>query len=226
MSQFFNQEVSQAYDEKNRKLAPIAENMHFLIRLLLSRLPDQARILCVGVGTGAEIFSLAQEFPRWTFLGLDPSGEMLEVCRQKLLRADFMSRCELVQGFVSDLPEGEEFDAALSVLVGHFVKREARVDFYRNIASRIRRGGIMVDTELSFDLESREFPSMLKSWERVQSLMGATPESLASLPTQLRDMLTVLPPSEVESLLRQSGIPLPVRFFQSFLISGWYGVTQ
>jgi tRNA (cmo5U34)-methyltransferase len=64
---------------------------------------------------------------------------------------------------------------------------------------------------------------MLKSWEQVQTLMGATADSLASLPMQLREMLTVLPPAEIESLLRQSGIALPVKFFQAFMIAGWYG---
>lgn len=226
MSNFFNQEVSQAYDERNRKLAPIAEGMHFLIRLSLQNLPSRARILCVGVGTGAEIFSLAKEFPQWTFLGLDPSAEMLEVGRERLKNAGLLERCELVHGYVQDLPPGENFDAVLSVLVGHFVKREDRPDFYRNMVERLRKGGTLVNTELSFDLDSPEFPAMLKNWEQVQALMGATPESLTQLPVSLREMLTVLPPSEVEGLIRRSGIPLPVRFFQAFMISGWSGKKE
>ena len=52
--------------------------MHFLIGLVLKELPTDARILCVGVGTGAEIFSLAEEYPEWTFVGVDPSADMLE----------------------------------------------------------------------------------------------------------------------------------------------------
>ena len=32
---FFSKEQSLHYDERNRKLAPIADNMHFLIRLAL-----------------------------------------------------------------------------------------------------------------------------------------------------------------------------------------------
>jgi len=223
MSNFFNKEASQAYDERNSKLAPIADNMHFLIRLVLKNLPARSRILCVGVGTGAEILSLSKTFPEWTFLGLDPSAEMLEVCSERLRNAGVLDRCELIHGYVQDLPTGENFDAAVSVLVGHFVKREERLSFYQNITSRIRSDGYLVNTEISFDLNSQEFPSMLKNWEQVQSHMGATAESLASLPMQLREMLTVLPPAEIESLMRQSGITMPVRFFQSFMISGWYG---
>lgn len=73
-------------------------------------------------------------------------------------------------------------------------------------------------------MDAEEFPLMLKNWESIQSLMGATPESIANLARVLREMLTVLSPIEVENMLRQSGIQLPIRFFQAFMISGWYGI--
>lgn len=112
---------------------------------------------------------------------------------------------------------------ALSILVAHFLKREERLKFYRAMSNRLYPNGILIDTEISYDLDAQEFPLMLKNWESIQSLMGATPESIANLSRVLRDMLSVLPPIEVEQMLRQSGIQLPVRFFQSFMISGWYG---
>lgn len=223
VSGLFNEEMARAYDERNSKLAPITEAMHFLIRLLLQELPARARVLCVGVGTGAEILSLAGAWPTWTFVGVDPSAPMLEVCRERLTAAGVIGRCELVHGDVRDAPAGESFDAALSVLVAHFVKREDRVEFYRQLQQRVRPGGYVVSTELSFDLESAGFPSMLAHWERVQALMGATPESLRSLPDTLREALCVLPPSETESLMRAGGIALPVRFFQALMVAGWYG---
>jgi tRNA (cmo5U34)-methyltransferase len=226
MTNFFDKQASLAYDEKNRRLAPISDGMHFLIRLLLLGLPARSHILCVGVGTGAEILSLAKEFPEWTFVGVDPSAEMLEVCAERLKSAGVANRCELIHGYVQDLPTGESFDAALSILVGHFVKREERLDFYQNMTSRLRSGGYLIVTEISFDLDSPEIASMLEAWKQVQRLMGANAESLASLPTTLRETLTVLPAAETEGLLRQGGIALPVKFFQAFMIAGWYGAKR
>lgn len=224
MSQFFNKQASQNYDDKNSKLASISDCMHFLIRLTLKDLPQRSRILCVGVGTGAEILSLSKEFPQWTFVGLDPSESMLEVCRERLEKAGVLQRCELIVGYIQDLPSTEQFDAVLSILVGHFVKPEERLRFYTNMVARTRKDGYFIDAEISFDLESPEFTSMLKNWEQVQSLMGATTESLASLPTQLKEILTVLPPHRVERLMIESGIKNPIRFFQAFMISAWYGI--
>lgn len=220
---FFNKDLSRVYDERNQRLAPLSDGMHFLIRLLLQDLPARARVLCVGVGTGAEILSLSREFPEWTFVGVDPSAPMLEVCRERLEAAGVMGRCELLHGYVHDVASGESFDAALSILVAHFVPRADRPGFFQNMTNRLRPGGVLVNAEISCDLEGPEFPVMLKHWEHVQTLMGGTPETLAKLPQQLREVLTVLPPAETERLLRESGIARPVRFFQAFMISAWSG---
>lgn len=220
---FFTKEVSQAYDERNSKLSPIADNMHFLIRLILQELPVHSHILCVGVGTGAEILSLSKAFPQWTFVGVDPSASMLEVCHERLKTAGILDRCQLIHGYVHDLSNEESFDAVLSVLVSHFVQREERSDFFRNMISRLKKGGALINTEISFDLNSSEFPLMLRQWEKIQMLMGASAESLANLPQQFREVLTVLAPSHVDELLRQSGLHESVQFFQAFMIRGWYG---
>ncbi len=220
---FFNNEAAGRYDERNNKLSDISGCLHFLITLALKDLPVRSRVLCVGVGTGAEILSLSRAFPEWTFVALDPSIAMLDICRERLKDADVADRCEFVHGHTQDLPSAPDFDAALSILVAHFVKHDDRLNFFRQMTDRLKSGGYLINAEISFDLNSAEFPSMLKNWEAVQTLMGATPESLATLPEQLKELLTVLPPSETESLLRQSGIDLPVRFFQALMICAWYG---
>lgn len=221
---FFTKEHAERYDERNRKLVSISDSLHFLIRLTLENLPAHARILSVGAGTGAEILSLAKAFPAWSFVAVEPSLPMLNVCRERIQDAGLLDRCEFVHGFAQELPLHADFDAALAVFVAHFVKRDDRVSFFKSLTDRLRAGGYLVNAEISFDLDSAEFPSMLKNWESVQRLMGATPEALISLPRQLRDVLTVLSPTETEAVICKSEIQLPVRFFQAFMISGWYGI--
>lgn len=220
---FFDQQVSSAYDERNQKLAPISDGLHFLIRLILKDLPERSRVLCVGVGTGAEILSLAQAYPKWEFVGIDPSEPMLDVCRHRLREAGIADRCNLIAGYVEDLPAGGEYDAVLSVLVAHFIGQAERAHFFSNLTSRLRPGGYLVNAEISFDLDSPQMDAMIAQWKKVQELMGGTPESLAGLPRVLREVLSVLPPSETERLIRESGIGMPVPFFQSLMIQGWFG---
>jgi tRNA (cmo5U34)-methyltransferase len=219
-------EMAKSYDEKNRQLAPISDNMHFLIRLILKNAPKQARVLCVGVGTGAEILSLSKAFPEWNFVGVDPSSGMLEVCKDRLMAAGVFDRCELIHGYAHDVSPEEGFDIALSVLVAHFIKSDERLMFYKELTRRLLPGGILINTEISFDMNSQEFPLMMKSWESVQLLMGAPPESIAHLERVMREMLSVISPADTETLLRQSGVKLPVQFFKAFMISGWYGIKS
>lgn len=223
---FFTQEHAERYDDRNNKLAPISNNLHFLISLILENLPSCARILSVGAGTGAEIISLAKVYSNWSFVAVEPSQSMLNVCRKRIEMAGFIERCEFVHGFAHELPTKQNFDAVLSVLVGHFVKLSERSKFYKNMADHLRSGGYLINAEISFDLDSDKFPQMLKSWESIQEMMGATPESLASLPKQLREVLTVLPPEKVEDLIHESGIDIPIQFFKAFMISGWYGTKK
>lgn len=226
MTNFFTESAAKSYDENNRRLAPIAENMHFLIRLILNDLPPQARILCVGVGTGAEIISLAEAYPEWTFVGVDPSKDMLDVCHERLVSLGISERVELVQGYVYNTPNNAVFDAVLSILVGHFVPQTERHDFYRHMQERLRSGGYFINTELSYDTRRETFPAMVAQWAKVQFLMGATPELVEKLSHTLTKVLTVLPPSDVETLLQSAGISEPVQFFQSFMITGWYAKKQ
>lgn len=219
----FSQEVADAYDRRNTALAPISDNLHFLMRLVLADLPVDARVLCVGVGTGAEIMSLAMEFPGWSFVGVDPSEEMLAVGRRRLEQAGLLQRCELLQGCAEDSPL-HGYDAAVSLLVAHFIKREDRPAFYSAIHDRLRPGGRFVSAEISDDLEAPGFPQMLGDWKRIQALMGATPDSLAKLDGMMRDALGVVPPAETLALWQAAGFQTPVSFFQSFMIRGWHAI--
>lgn len=221
----FGRDAAATYDERVARLAPISECLHFLVRLVLAELPDTARLLCVGCGTGTEILALAQARPRWTFVGVEPSGAMLEVCRERLAAAGISDRCALVHGRVQDLPSAPRFDAALSLLVAHFLGVDQRRDLLRHVADRLVSGGCLVTAEISGDLQAPEWPQVLANWEQVQKLMGARPDSLADLPRQLREVLTVLTHGRTEELLRECGVKDPVRFFQAFLITGWYGRT-
>lgn len=121
---------------------------------------------------------------------------MLNVCRERLENAGVAARCEFVHGYVHDLPKQPNFDAVLSILVAHFVKRDDRLSLFQNMTDRLRTGGYLVNAEISFGLDSPEFPPMLSNWESIQALMGGTSESLAALPKVLRETLTVLPRSK------------------------------
>lgn len=222
---FFNQEMADAYDRRNTALAPISDCLHFLMRLILTDQPSHARVLCVGVGTGAEILSLAKAYPGWSFVGIDPSKEMLAVGRRRLDEAGVLNRCELYQGYAEEAPQSE-FDAAVSLLVAHFIKRESRPAYYAAIRDRLKPGGRFVGAEISGELNAPDFPARLNDWKHVQSLMGATPESLENLGGMMRDVLGIMTYKETEDMWEASGFHRPVSFFQAFMVRGWHATRR
>lgn len=223
VTEIFNT-LAPSYDERNRPLARNSENLHFLINLILADLPEDARILCVGIGTGADILALATDHPGWSFVGVDPSEAMLAVCAERLEKAGLTDRCVLVHGYAQDVTGAAAFDAVVTLFVAHFIPLEERPALYEDMNARLKPGGYLITAEICYDLNAPEFPSMLKNWQQVQKLMGATPESLSALEDTLRNRLSVISPEETERLIRDSGLSLPVRYYQAFMLSGWYAV--
>jgi len=72
--------------------------------MVLSELLENAKVLVVGAGTGAELIYLARMCPNWYFTVVGPDKEMLDACRKKCEENEILSRCSLHQGTVETLP--------------------------------------------------------------------------------------------------------------------------
>lgn len=217
----FNSEFSRQYDAYNGKLGEITDNLHLLISLLLGNLPPQANILCVGVGTGSEIIRLAQQHPQWHFTGVDPSPDMLAVCREKLADAGITSRCALHEGYLSDLPVSGDYDAVLCLLVTHFIQHPQRDGIYLQMAHQLKNNGRMITAEIAGDMQSPAFDEQMEVWKTLHEVASQAPRDTAEIKAQLSQRLLLLPPEQTETLIALAGFTPAQRFFQSLLIHGW-----
>ncbi len=204
--EMFNQQTADAYDERFRKISPIRDNLDFLVRLALDDLPTEARIQCVGVGTGTEIVELANAHPQWRFTGVEPSAPMLDVCRNKVSKNGLTGRCDLVHGYVSDLPAAGAFDAVLCLLVTQFVTDAAeRQKMFDDMARQLKTGGYLINAEISGDMSSPEFRDIAEKWKTMHRYAGATAEAAENAVNILSQHVAVVPPSAIEGYLRNSG---------------------
>jgi len=219
----FDQQAA-GYDRQWSRLAPLNEALHLLLGALFSDLPADARFLCVGAGTGAELRFLAGKFPQWRFTVVEPSAEMLAVCRRHAGEAGFAARCSFHQGYLESLPVSAEFHGASALLVSQFIlEREGRADFFRDIARRLRPGGILASSDLSSDMDSAAYRSLLETWLRVMRWgAGMPPEGLENMRTAYGRDVAVLPPEQVEGIIGSGGFESPTLFYQAGLIRAWY----
>lgn len=218
----FDQQAA-SYDQQWSLLAAINGALHLLTNAILSKLPPDAHLLCVGSGTGAEILHLAKTFPHWRFTAVEPSASMQEVFRGKADEQGILTRCTLHTGYLDTLPPGEPFDAATSILVSQFITDPAlRSGFFQQIASRLKPGGTLITADLSGDLTSEDGLDLLAVWFHLMSTNGITPEALERIRQAYTRDVGVLPPAEVADILRNGGFEKPILFFQSGLIHAWY----
>ncbi|WP_250153546.1 class I SAM-dependent methyltransferase [Cedecea lapagei] len=222
----FNAEFSRQYDASSERLKDISNNLHALLSLLLRDLPAEAKVLCVGVGTGTEIVRLAKQHPEWHFTGVDPSPDMLAVCAEKLEREGLSGRCELIVGHVKDVPEQDEFDAALCLLVAHFIQHPQRGGIYQHIGDRLKPVGQLIAAEIAGDMADPDFDGQLRNWVALQQAYTQRQRDIAEVKAELNQRLLLLPPRQTETLLREAGFASVTPFFQSLLIHGWHAVKS
>lgn len=218
----FGHDRAKSYDQGNAHLAPILENLQYLIHIILNELSPNSKILCVGSGTGREIVDLAESFPHFTFVAIEPSVSMMEVCREKLRERNLLHRCDLIVGDIQQLGATDQFDAAICLLVLHHTSKKGRIDIVDGVIHRLKSSGIFISAELSFDDSLNSHPDLIEKWKTLIRKSGASSEKIESLPRMMKDHLFVHTPAEVEDVLEHHGFFRPVAFFQSLLIRAWY----
>lgn len=220
---FFDQEKAASYDTRFVALGPLGDAIHLLAAAVLSELPANARILCVGAGTGAEILALAGRYPGWRFVAVDPAGAMLEICRRKLVDAGMATRCEFHEGYLNSLPETEPFHAATAILVSHFlVDLEQRRTFFKEIADRLVPGGMLVSADLSAGESEEIYLRLFEVWKQLFGMAGMDREQIAKFAAAYGRDVAVSSPRMIQELIASAGFEEPVEFFQAVLMRGWF----
>src|SRR5690554_1544970 len=217
----FDQQAA-SYDTQWAKTATIRNCLHLLLEAMFAELPSNANVLCVGVGTGVEIAHLASRNPGWRFTAVEPSGSMLDICRQRAESEGFVSRCVFHQGYLETLSTTEAYDAATCVLVSQFIlQRSERVNFFNEIARKLKSGGLLASSDLASDINSTEYEVLLRAWMSMMSAADISAGAIERMRQAYANDVGVLPPAEIASIIKSAGFELPVQFFQAGLIHAW-----
>lgn len=218
----FDQQAA-GYDERWAKTAPIRDALYFLLEAVLADLPDDARILCVGAGTGEEIDHFAKRRPGWTFVAVEPSGAMLEVCRAKAEKGGYADRCLCHAGYLDSLTDQDAFDAATCFLVSQFILDPTeRTGFFRGIAERLHAGGILASSDLACEVSSREYDALLETWLKMMLGAGIPAAGLEQMRAAYARDVAILAPSRIASMIRSAGFDEPAMFYRAGLIGAWF----
>ena len=207
------------YADGPRRFVPGLEAMHQMCGLLLAeRAPDNARVLVVGAGGGQELKALATAHPGWTFVGVDPAGEMLREAARTL--GPLAERVELVEGYVDDVAAGD-FDAATCLLTLHFLEHAERARTAAAIRKRMKPGAPFVAAHGSFPQGAGERDVWLDRYAAFAIDQGFDREKALGARAAVAAMLAVMSPEEDEAVLREAGFTDVAMFWAAFTWRGW-----
>ena len=220
MAKDFNHpKVVESYDEHIRKLIPAYELIHLQVNALLkSYMPDQAHILIVGCGTGHELDYLVQQFPHWRFTAIDPALNMLEKAQAKLQLTQPQAQITFLNTDTTALKhEHQHFDAALSILVSHFIPHEMKVQFFQDIYAVLKEKGLY----LSYDLTQIEEEKQLNSLQYLAELTGLAPKQSQAMIDRLADDFALSSNDKMHHVLKKIGFNSVQNFAQ---VLNYFGV--
>lgn len=147
-------------------------------------LAEDAAVLDIGCGGGANLARLLAACPRGHVTGIDHSGDAVQISRRRNAK-ELGRRCEVVQGSAVDLPFGEaRFDAVTAVETVYFWPDLARA--FAEVYRVLRSPGCFLIVNQLDGLESIQWADMIE---------GMTTHS----PQRLRDLLTAAGFQKVET---------------------------
>jgi tRNA (cmo5U34)-methyltransferase len=193
-------------------------NYHYFLDRLPKLLREAAPkdLLVVGCGTGNEIERFVQTSEHWQITGIDPSPEMIEQAREKLL--DFKN-VNLVEGLVTDLDVSKKYGAATLLLVLHFLDDKGqKQNLLKAIAERLEPGAPFVMLDITGDKEQLQ-----KNLKILRLLWpdGLDEEEMKNRLTRIENELHCISEKRVSEICVEAGFESPLRFFQSAVYMGW-----
>jgi tRNA (cmo5U34)-methyltransferase len=187
----------------------------------LADLPETARILVVGCGTGSEILALASRHAGWRFEAVEPAEGMLAICRQRLKQSEMSHRVTLHQAGLEGL-RLEPCDGATAILVSqHIVDDPGASRFFSEIAENLIHGATLFSADITLPEAKVDAEGMLRTWRQQAVASGLPEDAPASLLARFGKDLVARSPAGVEALLSSAGFRSPLQVFQSTMYRAW-----
>lgn len=219
MTSFSDPTAVANYAERTARIVPGLRDLHRMTGVLLAeRAPADARILVLGAGGGLELKAFIDMQPGWSFDGVDPSPEMLDLARTIL--GPTAARVRLHEGYIDTAPNGP-FNGAVCLLTLHFLPREERLRTLKQMLMRLKPGAPLVIAHHSFPTEDPARDRWLARNAAFATASGVPVAQAQGGITAIKERLPVLSPQQDVDLLREAGFTDIDLFYCAFTFKGW-----
>jgi tRNA (cmo5U34)-methyltransferase len=220
-SHFDDPEQARRYSAEGlAKFIPGFASLHRLVVQLISeKAVSDAQILVLGAGGGVELGVFAEAQPHWSFIGIDPSAEMLNQAKTHLGVAT--RRVEWIQGFIENAPTGP-FDAATCLLTLHLVPDDgSKLSTLNEIRKRLKPGSVFVIVDHCIDTKAPDAKLKIDRYARYALDSGVPSGDVAKFRAGLESSITCISAEREEALLSEAGFSNIELFFAGLAWRGW-----
>lgn len=208
-----------SYVEGPVRQVPGFATLHRMIAQLLDeRVGIDGRLLVLGAGGGLELKALAEAHDHWTFDGVDPSAQMLELARSTV--GPLIARMTLHEGYIDAAPDGP-YDGAVSLLTFHFIPHADRLPTLLQLRRRLKPGAPLLLAHISFAQTEPERSTWIARHVAWSAKEGTTPAQMQAAREAIGTRLSILAPEDEEAMLRQAGFADISLFYAGLSFRGW-----
>src|SRR5690606_6120381 len=93
--------------------------------------------------------------------------------------------------------------------------------FFRQIAQRLKAGGLLANADLASDIRSPAYEVLLPGWLTLMLSAAVEAQMLERVRAAYARDVAVLPAQQVAGIIQAAGFEAPVQFFQAGLMHGW-----
>ncbi len=187
--------------------------------LIAEYTPPDARVLVLGAGGGLEMKAFAEANPGWSFDGVDPSAEMLELAAKTL--GPLASRARFTHGLIDDAPSAQ-YDAATSLLTLHFLDPKERLRTATEVHRRLKPGAPFVVAHFSVPYDTAdERERWLTRYVEFAIASGVSRPDAEAAREAIGEQVPILTPDQDKAILQQAGFTDVTEFYTAFTFRGW-----
>ncbi|WP_107949025.1 class I SAM-dependent methyltransferase [Lysinibacillus parviboronicapiens] len=220
----YNSEKALAYEKNTRISIPTYDALFAMIKSYFrAQLDDkEASLLVIGAGGGNELSAWGPSNPNWTFTGVDPSEEMLQIANKKSVQLGLENRVRLIHGTIDNLPPQDfKFDAVSCILVLHFIDDiQEKLTLLKKIKNHLKPGKPFVVVSAYGDRDSDELHNNIKVWQSFFLDAGYEKSKTEDMAKVIMN-ISFISENQIEQLLTEAGFTNVTRFYTTGFFAGW-----
>jgi len=216
----FDETVTDIFDDMLRRSIPQYDVMRDSVTSIVTKyLPETGALLDLGCSRGETIASVIKHRTESSFVGIDISEPMLDVCRARFGDSASILNIDLRR----DFPQGK-FDVVTAILSLQFIPIEYRQKVIQSSYAALETGGAMIVVEKILGSTAKINDVLVQSYYKLKEDNGYSHYEIERKRLSLEGVLVPVTADWNREMLRSAGFSQVECFWRWMNFAAWVAV--